>query len=304
MKRGEKNRITRHTSHNIHSSRSHSIFQLLVETDTVDKRGMLKRAKLNLCDLAGSEKINKDEQMGSQHLLELKTINLSLTTLGKCISSLSNSTKNNKLIMHSAQEFKKKSKSGYVPYRESKLTRLLQDSLGGNTKTCLIATVSPISDCTEDTISTLKFADRAKQVMSTVKANEVNASDDALVQKLQKEVQHLKEVLNLRRKGKKNDIEGQLIDLKNENLKLREIATNAQEVERLKLENKIMKLELQRMRVDSAHSNNRRGGSEISTDMTNQKLKDIKSGPIISKPPIGSVGRTKLPINVPERCPL
>jgi kinesin family protein 11 len=103
--------------------------------------------------------------------------------------------------MQSAQNFKKKIKSGYIPYRDSKLTRLLQDSLGGNTKTCLIATISPISDCTEDTISTLKFADRAKQVMSIVKANEMNASDDALVQKLQKEVQHLKEVLNL--KGKR-----------------------------------------------------------------------------------------------------
>ena len=61
---------------------------------------------------------------------------------------------------------------------------MLQDSLGGNTNTCLIATISPISDCAEETISTLKFADWAKQVMVKVKVNEVNASDDALVQKL------------------------------------------------------------------------------------------------------------------------
>ena len=88
LKRGEKNRVTRQTKININSSRSHSIFQLLVETDTVDKRGMLKRAKLNLWDLAGSEKINKDEEMNAKHLLELKTINLSLTTLGKTISAL------------------------------------------------------------------------------------------------------------------------------------------------------------------------------------------------------------------------
>lgn len=113
--------------------------------------------------------------------------------------------------MKSAESFKKKNANGYIPYRESKLTRLLQDSLGGNTKTCLIATVSPISDCAEETISTLKFADRAKEVMSVVKANEVNASDDALVQKLQKEVQHLREVLNIRRKGKKSDVESQLM---------------------------------------------------------------------------------------------
>ena len=71
-----------------------------------------------------------------------------------------------------------------MPYREAKVTRLLQDSLGGNTKTVLITTVNPILDCIDETISTLKFADRAKQVMVRVKANEINASDDALVQKL------------------------------------------------------------------------------------------------------------------------
>ena len=64
MKRGERNRITRNTKANVSSSRSHSIFQLLVETERVDSRGLLKRAKLNLCDLAGSEKINKEENMG------------------------------------------------------------------------------------------------------------------------------------------------------------------------------------------------------------------------------------------------
>ena len=139
--------------------------------------------------------------------------------------------------------------------------------------------------------------------MSTVKANEVNASDDALVQKLQKEVQHLREVLSLRRKGKKSDIEGQLIDLKNENLKLREIATNAQEVEKLKLENKIMRLELQRMRVDSPQSKDRKLASEMSTDMTNQKLKEIKSG-MIQKPPIPTPLSSRMDIAIPERCPL
>jgi kinesin family member 5 len=107
---------------------------------------MLKRAKLNLCDLAGSEKINKDEEMEAKHLLELKTINLSLTTLGKCISSLSKKSRGGLVPIHSVQSFSKKSKKEHIPYRESKLTRLLQDSLGGNTKTCLIATISPISD--------------------------------------------------------------------------------------------------------------------------------------------------------------
>ena len=88
LRRGERNRKTRQTRANISSSRSHSIFQLMIETDRVDKRGFLKRAKLNLCDLAGSEKINKEEEMGNKHFQELTTINRSLTTLGKVISSI------------------------------------------------------------------------------------------------------------------------------------------------------------------------------------------------------------------------
>lgn len=85
------------------------------------------------------------------HLLELKTINLSLTSLGKVIQSLAQGKK-----------------AAHIPYRDSKITRLLQDSLGGNTKTTLIAAVSPVIDNIEETISTLKFADRAKQIMVKV----------------------------------------------------------------------------------------------------------------------------------------
>ena len=145
LKRGEANRITRQTRSNIHSSRSHTIFQILVESDTADSKGLLFRGKLNLCDLAGSEKIHKDESMGVQHFNELKTINLSLSSLGKVISALAQGKKKD-----------------HIPYRDSKITRLLQDSLGGNTKTTLIAACNSKSDCVTETISTLKFADRAK----------------------------------------------------------------------------------------------------------------------------------------------
>ena len=165
----------------------------MIETDRVDKRGFLKRAKLNLCDLAGSEKINKEEEMGDKQFQELTTINLSLTTLGKVISSLAKGS--SKASSTSLTKNSSTPNASYIPYRESKVTRLLQDSLGGSTRTCLIATVSPIEDCAEETISTLKFADRAKQVMVRAKINEINAADDALVQKLQKEVMHLREVL-------------------------------------------------------------------------------------------------------------
>ena len=93
LKRGEASRITRQTRSNIHSSRSHTIFQLLIESNRPNSKGMLFRGKLNLCDLAGSEKIHKEEVMGQQHLLELKTINLSLSCLGKVIQSLAQGKK-------------------------------------------------------------------------------------------------------------------------------------------------------------------------------------------------------------------
>jgi hypothetical protein len=119
---------------------------------------MLKRSKLNLGDLAGSEKINKDEEMQAKHMLELRSINLSLTTLGKVIQQLSHFSQSKDPSQTSTQ-------AHYIPFRESKLTRLLQDSIGGNTSTYLIATISPVIDTIEETISTLKFADRAKSVM-------------------------------------------------------------------------------------------------------------------------------------------
>jgi hypothetical protein len=93
MKRGEKNRFIRQTSMNNKSSRSHTIFQILLESTTVDERGMFKKARLNLCDLAGSEKVNKAEWIGHDHFRELRNINQSLTTLGKVIHCLSSNNK-------------------------------------------------------------------------------------------------------------------------------------------------------------------------------------------------------------------
>jgi hypothetical protein len=156
--KGEQIRLKRATRLNMQSSRSHSIFQLVIESDEADEKGMLKRAKLSIGDLAGSEKIYLEEFPSAQHLNELKKINLSLTTLGKVISKLS-----------------KKSAAPHVPFRDSKLTRLLQDSLGGNTRTCLLATISPTIEYIDETLSTLKFADRTKFVTMKVTKNEINA---------------------------------------------------------------------------------------------------------------------------------
>ena len=138
------------------------------------------RAKYNLVDLAGSEKWDLRQELSDDHVSEMTNINLSLHTLGRCISSLVD---------------KAQGASTHVPYRESKLTRLLQDSLGGNARTFLIATVSPDRANCEETISTLKFADNAKRVMVQAVINETRPVDHALVQRLQSEVIRLRQLV-------------------------------------------------------------------------------------------------------------
>lgn len=233
--RGERNRIIRQTRLNMFSSRSHTIFQIHLENTRVDAQGKFRRAKLNLCDLAGSEKLGPEADLTGKHLEELKSINLSLTTLGKVVAALSN-------------------KASHVPYRDSKLTRILQDSIGGSTRTCLIATVSPTAECADESVSTLTFANRAKHVRITALPNVINASDDALVKKLQQELQYMKDLLHLKRKGGAGDVNRQLILLKQENDKLRAIHNEWGEVERLKMENKAMRLELQKLKEGSVDS--------------------------------------------------
>lgn len=193
---GEQNRAVRSTHMNQVSSRSHSVFQLLLEQRRKD--GTVLKSKFNLVDLAGSEKWNMGTEMQDHHISEMTNINLSLHTLGRCIAALSS-----------------KSTGGptHVPYRDSKLTRLLQDSLGGNTKTKIIATLSPSIDCVEESISTLKFADRAKKVMVMVRVNEQREIDPAYVEKLQEELEQLREVVRLLRlpngaNGDDGDAEG------------------------------------------------------------------------------------------------
>ncbi|GMF32979.1 unnamed protein product [Phytophthora lilii] len=177
---GEQNRAVRSTHMNQVSSRSHSVFQLLLEQRRKD--GTVLKSKFNLVDLAGSEKWNMGAEMLENHISEMTNINLSLHTLGRCIASLSS---------------KSTGASAHVPYRDSKLTRLLQDSLGGNTKTKIIATLSPSVDCVEESISTLKFADRAKKVMVMVRVNEQREIDPAYVERLQEELEQLREVVRL-----------------------------------------------------------------------------------------------------------
>lgn len=124
--------------------------------------------------------------MEEAHVNEMTNINVSLYTLGRVIAALSTTMKTGD---------GERSRQPHIPYRDSKLTRLLQDSLGGNTRTCIIATLSPARECVDETISTLRFADRAKQVMTFVQVNEHRPVDHALVQRLKAEIKDLRGLL-------------------------------------------------------------------------------------------------------------
>lgn len=155
MNIGNKNRSVGETLMNKDSSRSHSIFMLFIETAEKSPTGEDRyvAGKLNLVDLAGSERISKTGAAGDR-LKEAQKINLSLSALGNVISALVDG------------------KTQHIPYRDSKLTRLLQDSLGGNTKTVMIANCSPADYNFDETLSTLRYASRAKFIKNKPVINE------------------------------------------------------------------------------------------------------------------------------------
>ncbi|XP_038849439.1 kinesin-like protein KIF3A isoform X2 [Salvelinus fontinalis] len=176
MTMGHKNRSVGSTNMNEHSSRSHAIFTITIECSEkgVDGDQHVRMGKLHLVDLAGSERQGKTGATG-QRLKEATKINLSLSTLGNVISALVDG------------------KSTHVPYRNSKLTRLLQDSLGGNSKTMMCANIGPADYNYDETISTLRYANRAKNIKNKARINE--DPKDALLRQFQKEIEDLKKKL-------------------------------------------------------------------------------------------------------------
>ncbi|XP_055857893.1 osmotic avoidance abnormal protein 3 isoform X2 [Episyrphus balteatus] len=184
---GAKNRMVGATLMNAGSSRSHSIFTISLEqiktteiTAAGQKNPGIRKGKLNLVDLAGSERQNKTQATGDR-LKEATKINLSLSALGNVISALVDG------------------KTKHVPYRDSKLTRLLQDSLGGNTKTLMIACISPADYNYDETLSTLRYASRAKNISNKPKINE--DPKDALLRNYQEEIIKLKRMLETSQTG-------------------------------------------------------------------------------------------------------
>lgn len=172
------------TNMNDQSSRSHSVFTIKIEQKTsTDIAGGLTRektvkAKVNLVDLAGSERADKTGATGAT-LKEGANINKSLMTLGNVINKLSEGAKKGGKVV--------------IPYRESKLTRLLQESLGGNSATVMIAAISPADYNYLETISTLKYANRAKSIANAVTRNEDN--NEKMIRELQAQIEALKQKL-------------------------------------------------------------------------------------------------------------
>ncbi|XP_076926393.1 kinesin-like protein KIN-5C [Bidens hawaiensis] len=173
LERGSAKRRTAETLLNKQSSRSHSLFSITIhiKESTPEGEELIKCGKLNLVDLAGSENISRSGAREGR-AREAGEINKSLLTLGRVI---------NALVEH----------LGHIPYRDSKLTRLLRDSLGGRTKTCIIATVSPAVHCLEETLSTLDYAHRAKNIKNKPEVNQ-KMMKTTLIKDLYGEIERLK----------------------------------------------------------------------------------------------------------------
>ncbi|XP_074578266.1 kinesin-like protein KIN-5A [Curcuma longa] len=174
LDKGSAKRRTAETLLNKQSSRSHSIFSITIHIKEITPEGeeMIKSGKLNLVDLAGSENISRSGARDGR-AREAGEINKSLLTLGRVINSL---------VEHSC----------HIPYRDSKLTRLLRDSLGGKTKTCIIATISPSIFCLEETLSTLDYAHRAKNIKNKPEVNQ-KMMKSAMIKDLYAEIDRLKQ---------------------------------------------------------------------------------------------------------------
>jgi kinesin family protein 5 len=158
MSAGAMNRAVAATGMNEGSSRSHSVFTITISQRDVTTAST-KAGKLVLVDLAGSEMVRKTNASGQQ-LEEAKTINKSLSALGQVIMALTDE------------------KATHVPYRDSKLTRILQDSLGGNSRTVLIVACSPSSYNAPETVSTMRFGMRAKSITNKVKVNQTRSVEE------------------------------------------------------------------------------------------------------------------------------
>lgn len=259
MTSGNKNRTVGFTNMNDHSSRSHAIFQICIEMINVES-GTLRVGKLNLIDLAGSERQSKTGAKADR-LKEASKINKALSSLGNVISALAEN-------------------SPHIPYRDSKLTRLLQDSLGGNSKTIMIANIGPASSNYEETLTTLRYAHRAKAINNKPVQNE--DPKDAKLREYQEEISRLKALIAERRG---QEMENQIIGDRDSEGSTGETESDEEEIEsssnevsdqKLKLKKTVelekMKTEELAKKLVSVESQFVRGGKNIFDSVNEHKI--------------------------------
>ena len=245
LRQGEINRKIRQTKRNEMSSRSHTIFIINIQNEKLNVV-----SKIKLCDLAGSERYDSRESYKKLHFDEMVNINKSLLILGNVIHALG---ANNNLEMTDNKS--RRQRKIFAPYKDSKLTQILEDSLGGNSVTYLLATISPCEENFEETLSTLKFADRAHSIMTTVSMNKLNNLDEGVkskeFSKICEELFQLKQLLNIRKKrGTLEPIQEELLKLKDENMQLKKYLGGSSNIDRIKelmLENKNLKKEIKNL---------------------------------------------------------
>ncbi|KAG7972164.1 hypothetical protein I3843_07G169400 [Carya illinoinensis] len=245
---GEVNRHFGETNMNVRSSRSHTIFRMVIESKAKDTDSFsdhlstdaIRVAVLNLVDLAGSERIAKTGA-GGVRLKEGKHINKSLMVLGNVINKLSDGAK----------------QRGHIPYRDSKLTRILQPALGGNAKTSIICTLAPEEVHIEETKGTLQFASRAKRITNCVQVNEI-LTDAALLKRQKLEIEELRKKLQ----GSHAEVLEQVI---------------------LKLRNDLLKYELEREKLHMELEEERKSHRERDQCIQEQQMKIVDlSNPLTS----------------------
>lgn len=241
LKLGEENRHFGETNMNARSSRSHSIFRMVIESRAKDSMSLvddlsadaIRVSILNLVDLAGSERIAKTGA-GGVRLKEGKYINKSLMILGNVINKLSEGGR----------------QRAHIPYRDSKLTRILQPALGGNAKTSIICTLAPEEIHIEETRGTLQFASRAKRVTNCAQVNEI-LTDAALLKRQKLEIEELRQKLQ----GQHSEVLEQVIlkqrnDMHKSELECEKLAMELEEERKLR-ENLEMRLKEQQLKFES-----------------------------------------------------
>ncbi|XP_050265629.1 kinesin-like protein KIN-7N isoform X2 [Quercus robur] len=238
---GEVNRHFGETNMNVRSSRSHTIFRMVIESKGKDTNSSgdsssvdaIRVSVLNLVDLAGSERIAKTGADGVR-LKEGKHINKSLMVLGNVINKLSEGAK----------------QRGHIPYRDSKLTRILQPALGGNAKTSIICTIAPEEVHIEETKGTLQFASRAKRITNCAQVNEI-LTDAALLKRQKLEIEDLRKKLQ----GSHAEVlEQEILKLRNDMLKYeleREKLATELEEERKSHKERDQCIREQQMKIDN-----------------------------------------------------